>query len=104
MNSTDIDTGYRVHIGNEVATFLLLDVWGVTSAEQAVEKAKGLRYARTYDGYLSMTHYGKIGMGMGFITVRRMGDFDQFDAPEPVWDEQDLSSLEFWSDEEMDAL
>lgn len=104
MTNADIDTGYRVHIGNEVSTFLLLDVWGVASAEQAVEKAKNIRFTRTHDGYLTMAIYGKIGKVVTITSVRRMGDFDQFDAPEPVWDETDLSSLDFWCDEEMDAL
>lgn len=96
--SADTVAGYRVHVGNPDATFLLLDVYDVTTPAEALEQARKVRYriVRESDGawYLVPSD-----------TSNCTTQVEEYDCPDAWWEDEDndLSTLEFYCDEQ-DAL
>lgn len=89
--------GYRVHVGNDYATFMLLDVFDVATPADALEQAKRVRY------YV-LRENGKEWLAIADRSACTV-QVEEFACPDKWWEDEDndLSTLEFSCDED-DAL
>lgn len=97
-NDTDTPAGFRVHVGNDYATFLLLDVYDVTTPAEALEQARKVRYRITH--VVNEDRWLAVG-NRSACTVQ----VEEYDCPDAWWEDEDndLSTLKFYCDEQ-DAL